>query len=169
VVAHGGLQISPGKNRKLHTNAVTNTRGRLTDDGLCHWRLAYPRHSRLTVLRFRSVPCCIYDFHQTTPRGAALVFGVGFSLSRFQKDFHLQLSAHAGRDSLIFGVAALRRKWEGERESIVLACKECLRRRPGPWPTYVAGPCLAAQQSRHALLPCALSATELHGRAKEVP
>jgi hypothetical protein len=94
----GGRQISPGKGQKASREPVTNTYGRPADFGLRDWRLAYPRLARLTVLRFRSVPRCTYDFHQTAPRGAALVFCVGFLLPRFQKDFHLLLSAHAGRN-----------------------------------------------------------------------
>jgi hypothetical protein len=95
----GGRQVSPGKGQRASHEPVTNTCGRPTDFGLCDWRLAYPRLACLTVLRLRSVPCCTYDFHQTVPRGSALVFCVGFPLPRFQKDFHLLLSARAGRNS----------------------------------------------------------------------
>jgi len=94
----GGRQVSPGKGQKASHEPVTNTCGRPTDFGLRDWRLAYPRLACLTVLHLRSVPCCTYDFHQTVPRGPALVFCVGFPLSRFQKDFHFLLSAHAGRN-----------------------------------------------------------------------
>jgi hypothetical protein len=94
----GGRQVSPGKGQKVSHEPVTNTCGRPADFGLCDWRPAYPRLTCLTVLRLRSVPCCTYDFHQTVPRGPALVFCVGFPLPRFQKDSHLLLSARAGRN-----------------------------------------------------------------------
>jgi hypothetical protein len=57
------------------------------------------------------------------------------------------------------------RSGENGRGCVVPFCwrARSLWRHPGPWPTCVAGPCLATQQSRHALVPCALSATELQG------
>jgi HNH endonuclease len=91
------------------------------------------------VLRFCSVPYCTYDFHQTTPREAALVFDVGFRLSRFQKDFHLLLSAHAGRNPKRWPPASAVRQRRGVR-LVVLSTLTTSRVRQGTQHPRPVGP-----------------------------
>src|SRR5690606_28290537 len=86
------------KNAELHTNPVANTRGRPTDIGL---RSSGPAQPTACVLYGASLALgsvLHLRLPSDLPRGIAPAFGVGFRLSRLQKDFHLPLCVHAGRN-----------------------------------------------------------------------